>query len=342
MSRQGFSYFSALLNSCKLFAANSGLDDRKGNRQMSEIILHHYDLSPFSEKIRLALGLKGLIWRSVKVDSVPPRPLLDLLTGGYRRLPVLQVGADIYCDSEVIFRELERRQPEPTLYPQGEGLSKALSFWWDRATWKPAIGVLVAHIGEHLPEEFLRDRKENYLGYDISKDGMGPMLPAYVQQMSAFADWLASMLENRGPYLTGERVSAADLTCYHSLWLLRANAGQEAIDGQLNLHRLAPWMERVAAIGHGGSTDMTPEDAVAAAKAAEPARPAVTESGDPSGIAAGTTVTVTPDDNARVAVEGVLVAADAQEVVIRRETEKTGTVHIHFPRAGFETIAKQS
>lgn len=58
---------------------------------MTEIILHHYDLSPFSEKIRLALGLKGLAWRSVKVEMVPPRPALDALTGGYRRVPVLQV-----------------------------------------------------------------------------------------------------------------------------------------------------------------------------------------------------------------------------------------------------------
>ena len=32
---------------------------------MPDIILHHYDMSPFAEKIRLALGLKGLPWRSV-------------------------------------------------------------------------------------------------------------------------------------------------------------------------------------------------------------------------------------------------------------------------------------
>ena len=119
---------------------------------MADIILHHYDLSPFSEKIRLALGYKGLPWKSVKVEAVPPRPLMDVLTGGYRRVPVLQIGADVYCDTEVIFRAIERTGTGPTLYPTGEGLSKALSFWWDRATWKPAIGVLVDHIGEHLPE----------------------------------------------------------------------------------------------------------------------------------------------------------------------------------------------
>ena len=309
---------------------------------MSDIILHHYDLSPFSEKIRLALGHKGLDWSSVIVEAVPPRPLLDTLTGGYRRVPVLQVGADIYCDTEVIFRALERIKPEPTLYPTGEGISKALSLWWDRSTWKPAIGILVDHIGEHLPEEFLKDRKDNYLGYDISKDGMAPMLPAYVQQMTAFADWLASMLRENGDYLTGARLSAADLTCHHSLWLLRANCGAEAIDAQL---RLAPevvaWMDRIAAIGHGNKTDITPEEAVAVAKAATPADPGLGEN-DPSGIALGTDVSVTPDDNARVPVTGTLVGADRQQVVIAIDSPEAGRLHVHFPRAGFETIAQTS
>lgn len=306
---------------------------------MADIILHHYDLSPFSEKIRLALGYKGLAWKSVKVELMPPRPLLDALTGGYRRVPVLQIGADIYCDTEVIFRALERAMPEPTLYPTGQGLAKALGFWWDRATWKPAIGVLVSHIGENLPEAFIKDRKDHYLGYDISKAAMAPHLPAYVQQMTAFGQWLDEILAENGDYVTGGQLSAADITCYHSLWLLRANCGAETIDAQIGLTpRVTAWMARIAGIGHGEVSDMTPEDALAAAKAAEPEAPVIAADGDPSGIASGTAVTVTPDDNARVPVEGVLVAADAQEIVIRKDTPETGALHIHFPRAGFETL----
>lgn len=305
---------------------------------MAEIILHHYDLSPFAEKIRLAMGLKGLAWRSVTVEAVPPRPALDALTGGYRRIPVLQVGADVYCDTQLIFRTLERLAPDPTLFPSGEGLSAALSMWWDRATWKPAIGVLVSHIGEHLPEAFLKDRKENYLGYDISKEAMAPMLPAYVQQLAAAAGWLSSMLAQNGPFLTGDRPSAADLTCHHSLWLLRANCGAEAIDAQLGLGAdIVAWMDRIAAIGHGRPTPMTPDEALAVARAAEPAAPAAGDA-DPSGIAAGTRVSVTPDDNARVPVTGTLVAADAQEAVIAIDSPAAGRLHVHFPRAGFEVI----
>jgi glutathione S-transferase len=305
---------------------------------MTDIILHHYDLSPFAEKIRLALGYKGLSWTSVKVDPVPPRPLLDALTGGYRRIPVLQIGADVYCDTEVILRTLEKVSPSPTLYPTGDGIAKALSHWWERSTWKPAIGVLVHHIGEHLPEAFLKDRKESYLGYDISKAAMAPKLPAYVQQMTAFAQWLDSILAQHAGYVTGDRLSAADLACYQVLWLLRANCGADAIDASLGLTpRITAWMAGIAAIGHGTATDMTPEEALAAARAAEPME-TLTADADPSGLRKGAHVVVTPDDNAKVPVAGMLVAADAQEVVIERTSDAAGRVHVHFPRAGFEVL----
>lgn len=309
---------------------------------MTDIILHHYDLSPFSEKIRLALGHKGLAWKSVKVEAVPPRPLLDVLTGGYRRVPVMQVGADIYCDTEVIFAALERIQQEPTLYPQGEGIAKALSHWWDRATWKAAIGILVNYIGDALPEEFLRDRKEHYLGYDISKQGMAPLFPAYVQQMTAFAEWLDSMLKENGDFLTGDRLSAADLTCHHSLWLLRANCGKDEIDARLNLSsRVTGWMDRVAAVGHGDPSEMSPEGALQVAKSADPSGDFGADA-DPTGFTLGSSVTITPNDNARVPVEGTLVAADAQEIVIARDTPEAGKLHIHFPRAGFDVLPADS
>ena len=106
-----------------------------------KLALHHYASSPFAEKVRLALGLKGLAWGSVEVAPQPPRPLLDALTGGHRRIPVLQVGADIYCDTNIILPALERLHPEPTLYPDAPtALVQALSFNWERSVWFAAIG----------------------------------------------------------------------------------------------------------------------------------------------------------------------------------------------------------
>ena len=91
---------------------------------MSDIILHHYPFSTFSEKVRAVLGYKGLAYQSVEIAGLPPRPLLSPLTGGYRRAPVLQVGADIYCDTNVILPALDRLHPEKTLYPKGSEASR--------------------------------------------------------------------------------------------------------------------------------------------------------------------------------------------------------------------------
>ena len=59
------------------------------------VILHHFPQSPFSEKIRLVFGLKNITWQSALISRIMPRPDLMPMTGGYRRTPVMQIGADI-------------------------------------------------------------------------------------------------------------------------------------------------------------------------------------------------------------------------------------------------------
>ena len=84
---------------------------------MTELILHHYARSPFSEKVRLVLGMKRLHWKSVDVPVMMPKPDVVALTGGYRRTPFMQIGADIYCDTALMCRVIDRLQPEPALQP---------------------------------------------------------------------------------------------------------------------------------------------------------------------------------------------------------------------------------
>ncbi|MGB7184819.1 MAG: glutathione S-transferase family protein [Burkholderiaceae bacterium] len=305
---------------------------------MSEITLHHYELSPFSEKVRTAFGYKGLSWRSADVAPVPPRPLLSALTGGYRRIPVMQIGADVYCDTNVILAALDRLYPEPSLYPPGsEGVARGVGFAWERQMWIPTIGVLVHFIGEHLPPEFIKDRKEGYLGIDISKEAMAPQLPVHLQFVRAQLDWLKQALSQR-PYLFGDKLSAADLACWQTIFLLRKNCPPE-VDALLGLASLTAWYDKIASIGHGTHTPISSEDALAQAKSATPLPVTHIEANaDPDGVQSGQTVVVTPDDNARVPVEGTLVAADSSEIIVRCTNPEAGDIHIHFPRLGF-TIA---
>jgi glutathione S-transferase len=306
---------------------------------MSELILHHYAFSTFSEKVRTALGYKGLAYGSVEIAGLPPRPLLAPLTGGYRRAPVLQVGADIYCDTNVILPALERLHPARTLYPAGsEGVAQGLGFAWERQMWIPTIGVLVHYIGEHIPPEFLKDRKDSYLMVDISKEAMAPQFEEHLGFVRAQIAWLKQALGTR-TFLFGDAPSAADLACWQTIFLLRKNCPPE-VDALLGLASLVPWYERIAAFGHGRPSELTAEQAFEVARNAQP-QPVkhLDPNGDPGGLKAGGPVTVTPDDNARVPVRGTLVAASDTEIVIHRKDALAGDLHIHFPRLGFDVVA---
>jgi glutathione S-transferase len=109
---------------------------------MSDLILHHYPTSPFAEKIRLIFGFKQLAWRSVIIPMIMPKPDLTALTGGYRRTPVLQIGADIYCDTALICDVLEHIAPQPntTLYPEAvKGVARIVAQWADSALFTAAM-----------------------------------------------------------------------------------------------------------------------------------------------------------------------------------------------------------
>jgi glutathione S-transferase len=301
---------------------------------MAEIILHHYPLSPYSEKIRLALGLKRLAWRSILIPVMTPRPELMPLTGGYRRTPVMQVGADIYCDTQLILRALERMHPEPSLFPsQTQGIAAALCWWWDRSTFMPAVGIVASLRPDLFTPEFAEERKTFLGGVDLTQ--MAPDLPLFVQQMCAHLGWLTWILADGRLFILGAEPSAADLTAYHTIWFVRQNGGPKA-EAMLPLGQVRAWFDRVTAIGHGTEREMSAADALTVAKHAEPAAPDIPADADPSGYKPGQRVSVTPDDMGRDSVVGTLVAADAQEIVIRRSDSRVGEINVHFPRAGFE------
>src|ERR1700691_5084334 len=177
---------------------------------MTDIILHHYDMSPYSEKVRTGLGLKGLAWASVEMPVIMPKPDLTALTGGYRKAPVLQIGADIYCDSQLIMRELERRYPSPSFYPAGRGTADALAWWAEKTMFSPAVGIAFAKRPDALPEGFLEDRAK-FSGRTIDPAAMMAALPCLLDRLRA----LLPGLDKRGPaarfFWRGGAAGLADL-----------------------------------------------------------------------------------------------------------------------------------
>lgn len=301
------------------------------------LILHHYPLSPFAEKVRLMLGHKGLDWKSVTIPMVSPKPDLVALTGGYRKTPVLQIGADIYCDTALIADVLEHIAPLPTLYPEpSKGLARTLAQWADGTLFWAAMAFNMqprglAQIFEHTPPEaaqaFRQDRSAMAVG--MARQRPQDAAAAYKSYLRRLSD----MLDDR-PFLLGDMPCIADFAAYPPLWFTRTRASVLA-----DVLGLTPavleWMDRMAAIGHGTWEKFGAQEGIGMAAASEPAELQGDVFQDEHGIALGSQVLISADSFGQEPTQGELVAATRMHYTLRRHDARAGTVHVHFPRIGY-------
>ncbi len=219
---------------------------------MADLILHHYANSPFSEKVRVAFGIKQLAWKSVLIPNIMPKPDLMPLTGGYRKTPVMQVGADIYCDTQLIMMEIEKRAPKPPLLPVGqEGEARALAMWIDRNIFWSAVGVVMGAIGDQLPEAFKKDRTE-FSGRPFDGERLKAAQPMAREQTYAQLTLAEQMLRDGRPFLLGAVPSLADCALYNPVWFLQVRMGAGATPSPLDrLPKIVEWSERMKAFGSG-------------------------------------------------------------------------------------------
>ena len=302
---------------------------------MTDLILHHYEMSPYAEKIRLALGLKGLPWRSVIAPMVMPKPDLVELTGGYRRVPVLQIGADVYCDTHLITRMLDRVQPAPPLAPAGlETVEHAFSRWAETSF----MMVVLAYfgIGGVFPEEFVEDRRKTMVPPGMNLEGTKAILGTKLVQLRSNLARLEAQLEDGRAFLLGDEACGADLSAFHPLMFLSAHPKTAALLEPYR--RVREWMARVRAIGHGKREEIDAAQAISIARDAAPAvfsgQPVL-----PDGIPLGTPVVVLPDEYGSGNVAGALAPSGVHEIAVRRRTERAGEVVVHFPREDYSVVA---
>ena len=305
------------------------------------IILHHYEDSPFSEKVRLALRLKNLAWASVNVPVIMPKPDLIPLTGGYRRTPVMQIGADIYCDTALILTELERRFQIPKLtLPGHEGLASMVGAWTDGKWFQTSVGIIFGAMGDAVPKPFITDR-EKLMGRPFDVDAMKRAAPMLRDQWRAQLLWLETRLRGgtgagAGNYLISTKPGLVDVHAHMNIWFV----SKTLPDFVESCFEQAPytkaWYKRLCE-----TTGPDPEeiDASLALDIARQSGPrlvaAVADGNEPQGLDVGEYVAVAPDDYGQDWVEGTLVHIDGQRTIIARGTNDLQTVNVHFPRAGY-------
>ena len=307
---------------------------------MPHFILHHYDGSPFSEKLRLIFGFKGLSWASVTIPVIMPKPDVVALTGGYRKTPIVQVGADVYCDTALIARLIEQHAPKPTLYPAGAPLAPILAQWADSTLFWTVVPVAlqpagVAHTLKGVPPEVMKDFAADRRPFTATLKRQ--TLADATAQLGVYTAAFDAQLADGRPWLLGSKAGAeasiADFAVAHCAWFVR-RAGPVASSVFSPFKHFNAWLDRVLAFGHGKPEAMSSEEALALAAAATSHVPCHVAPG--LGFDAGQRVTVTPIDYCLDPVAGTLVGLSSEEVVVRRTDARAGLVHVHFPRAGFQ------
>lgn len=306
---------------------------------MTELVLHHYNESPYAEKIRALLGYKGLAWRSVIVPRIAPKPDLVALTGGYRKVPVLQVGADVYCDTRLIAEVIAAAAPEPSSQTRPGAFTDVVESWVDGHLFGRVVGFTFGSLADHLPDALLADRAA-LRGAPLEREALKRAVPLAAQELAEQLRWIETGLAGGQLFVNGAHPGHGDFTLFSTLWFAR--------NGRFDFSAfplISAWMGRMQAFGHGDRIEFSADAALALAAASEPAAlPPGSVSPDPCGVALGNAVCVTPELLGQgTSVTGELVAINAHRLTLRLKSERCGAVHVHFPRVGYRVrVAVQS
>ncbi|MEO6698435.1 MAG: glutathione S-transferase family protein [Paraperlucidibaca sp.] len=301
---------------------------------MPTLILHHYYLSPFSQKVRSMLGYAGLEWQSVRIESAPPRPALEQLAGGYRKVPVAQIGADIFCDTVIIAAEITRLSGKPDIslgraseaeqaYARHTDVKIFFACLFAAGSWALAKTVW-REMTMRAIVRFFADRVQ--IGRTSSVRSAPPSAAKAVVRKHLVAT--EARLQDHD-FLFADVPHHADFSTYHSLWFMR-DIGQSSL--LADFPKTNAWMDRIGAFGEGERGEISADAALLAATSAEPRAIAAEHKTD---ARVGQRVRISPVDYAKDPTEGVLVGVSDERFIIARETPALGVVHVHLPQVGY-------
>lgn len=297
---------------------------------MNTFILHHYEFSPYSEKVRRMLAYAELDWQSVIHKEMPPRPMLQELAGNYERIPVGQVGADIFCDSNMMAEEIAllANKPELSLVKSSQEIKDFIAHVEGKIFFAGVLSGGSAKLRNKIRQQmslwdlgrFFVDRLK--MGFTATTDNMIKI----TQAKNIITEHLKDMeVRLDQDFLFGNTPSLADFSAYHSLWFIR-DAGEKSFIN--NYPKVCAWMDRVKNLGQEKRKDLEPQVALDIAKAATPRTYDFPD--------AGKTLSIGPSDYRQKATAGKLVYEDEQRWVLSQSNDKTGDIQIHFPKLAYK------
>jgi glutathione S-transferase len=319
------------------------------------VILYRYDTSPFSHKIDNVLSLKTISHEKVDVSPMLPRPeITDYLGVSYRRIPILAIGNDVYCDTSLIVSALERRFPPSkgfgTIFPVSKnggsadtGLIKAFSkFYADNVLFPPATGLIP---WDRLPEAFIADRSK-LRGSTIDMKAMKANIPNVQSLISSHLLLVEEQLSDSREWLFNTvSPSLADISVHFVFAWSRSFKGTDTLFDTKRVPFTLQWLDRLTKLIKKHRQSQNPPAKLKGEDAATKITSSIHESYDVVGFdtteasrlgfAIGDTVQVAPEDTGRnYPTVGKLVALNREEITLEVQGSK-GLIRCHFPRLGF-------
>ncbi|KIY73763.1 hypothetical protein CYLTODRAFT_193631 [Cylindrobasidium torrendii FP15055 ss-10] len=317
------------------------------------VIIYRYNASPFSIKIDNVLLLKGIDAQRVNVQSYLPRPeITNLLGVGYRRIPIVAIGGDVYCDTSLIASALERRFPPAkgygTIFPKrvdGGSADAVLvqnyaQFYADNIIFPLAPAFLP---WEKFPDEFLKDR-ESFAGAPMNRNYLVALRPKnYSILVSHITEEL--LADGRDWLFNTVTPSLADVALHFPIaWAMQFPSAKDLINSD-SFPRTFKWMQRLNnAFDDLRKTVKTPkisgEDAAKTIASSSREDEAVvgfdTTEANRLGLKRGDIVDIAPQDTGRKNfTTGPLICLNREEYVIETKGTSGDTFRIHLPRVGY-------
>ena len=297
---------------------------------MSDLILHQYALSPFSKKVISIFAFKNLAWQAVEQPVVAPKPDLTPLTGGYRKIPVLQIGAHIYCDTKLMIREIEKRHPAtPLTPPELLGAAELLADWADHRLFANAATPSIFEISELVPPEFLADRAAMQ-----RPEVLAASLPVEHVKAQFILDLAMINRQLDGSrFMLGDRFTLADAAVFH---VVNFACSAPSLAAEVKKHpAIENWLHGILAMGEGQRSDMSPQDTLTVAREATPDYTPPADAIADDALPVGKLIAVRPDDYGQEETVGEIVWATSEALAVKRQDVDVGEVLVHYPRLGY-------
>ena len=250
----------------------------------SPIIHFDYGPSPYGQKTKLLLEATGMKFQRCDQPAMLPRKDLERLGITYRRIPLLAVGKDVYCDSSLIV-DLIVNGLAPGKVPTSLA-DKA----WEAYGYETFMATLSLAPDAFLNPDFVKDRQTIFP--ILARKDYKTLRPSGIAEFQSRCSFVENTLLANTPFIGGDKLSVADMHVMFGIrWALNdLGVKEEPGCGKAAFPKLWKLTE---SLPEAKPKTLSTEDTIKTIEGADYyAKDVSIAKDDPLGMSAGTPVTI--------------------------------------------------